>query len=87
MTEKLPRDMTENELRYHCAALGDEIERLTAENERLRRQLGHCPNTSDGHHDWMMYLVGPDGQRLGTGSREASHGATAVFCQNCGAAC
>jgi hypothetical protein len=25
-----PRDMTENELRYHCAALYDEIERLRA---------------------------------------------------------
>lgn len=63
-----------------------EIERLTAENERLRSQLGHCPNTTDGHHDWMMYLVGPDGQRLGPGSSPVSHSASAVFCQNCGAA-
>lgn len=47
MTEKLPRDMTENELRYHCAALGAEIERLTAENENLRAILKNCmPGTA-----------------------------------------
>ncbi len=30
MADKLPRDMDENELRYHCAALTDENERLRA---------------------------------------------------------
>lgn len=47
MTEKLPRDMTENELRYHCAALGAEIERLTAENEKLRAALIEIGLTRD----------------------------------------
>ena len=30
MSEKLPRDMEENELRYHCAAITDENDRLRA---------------------------------------------------------
>ena len=54
------------------------------EIERLKAQIGGCPNATNGQHLFIACPIGTDGRQVTKVEPAATQYASGIFCQHCG---